>query len=147
MRSVAIELVPTVAAEAVRRAEALGVADRVEIRCLDIRDLKDEEQYGGAFWAQPFFPESTRAETLAVIRRALEPGGFLFLQETAPEPPPSGRAAYAVRRLVIRGWNRPFGRTAEQLAVEAQAAGFDLVRIAATHSSRYVILRRPTEPA
>ncbi|WP_433013447.1 SAM-dependent methyltransferase [Kribbella sp. CA-294648] len=145
MRSVAVELVPKVAAEAVRRAEGHGVADRVDIRCMDIRDLKEVDEFGGAFWAQPFFPEETRAETLAVIRRAIRPGGLLFMQEHEPEPAPSGRSAYAVRRLVANGWNVPFGRTAEQLVAEAEAAGFDPVRIAATEVGRYAILRRPTQ--
>jgi SAM-dependent methyltransferase len=143
MRSVAVELVPAVAAEAVRRAEAHGVADRIDFRCMDIRDLEETDEFGGAFWAQPFFPESTRAETLAVILRALKPAGLLFMQEHEPEPQPSGRPAHAVRRLVVRGWDVPFGRTAEQLVAEAQAAGFELVRIAATDFGRYVILRRP----
>ncbi|ADB29359.1 Methyltransferase type 11 [Kribbella flavida DSM 17836] len=142
MRSVAVELVPKVAAEAVRRAEAHGVADRVDIRCQDIRELQEVEQFGGAFWAQPFFPEATRAEALAVIRRALKPAGLLLMQETDPQPQPSSRPAYAVRRLVNRGWGVPFGRTAEQLAVEGQAAGFELVRVAVTDFGRYVVLRR-----
>ncbi|MDX6258825.1 MAG: hypothetical protein QOH84_513 [Kribbellaceae bacterium] len=144
MRSVAVELVPKVAAEAIRRAEDHGVTDRVDIRCMDIRDLKETDEFGGAFWAQPFFPEPTRAETLAVIRRAVKPAGLLFMQETAPEPQPSGRPAYALRQLIVRGWDMPFGRTAEQLAEEAQTAGFDLVRLAVTDFGRYVILRRPS---
>jgi SAM-dependent methyltransferase len=144
MRSVAVELVPKVAAEAVRRAEAHGVADRVDIRCMDIRDLKEVDEFGGAFWAQPFFPEPTRADTLKVIRRAIRPGGLLFMQEHEPEPAPSGRPAYAVRRLIAHGWNVPFGRTAEQLVAEAETAGFDPVRIATTDVGRYAILRRPT---
>ena len=39
----------------------------------------------------------------------------------------------------------PFGRSAEELAGEAQAAGFELVRIAATALGRCVVLRRPWE--
>lgn len=144
MRSVAVELVPEVAAEAVRRAEAHGVADRVDIRCLDVRDLTETDEFGGAFWAQPFFPEASRAETLAVIRRAVKPGGLLFMQEMEPEPQPSGRPAYAVRRLVANAWGVPFGRTAEQLTGEAEAAGFDLVRVASTDFGRYVVMRRPS---
>ena len=33
----------------------------------------------------------------------------------------------------------PFGRTAEQLAEEVQAAGFELVRITSTDFGRFVI--------
>ncbi len=143
LNAVAIELVPAVAAETVRRAKAHGVADRVDVRAMDARDLDDKDEFGGAFWAQPFFPESTRADTLAVILRALKPGGLLFVQEMEPEPDEDDRPAYAVRRLVAQGWGVPFGRTAEQLAEEIQAAGFELVRITPTDFGRFVIARRP----
>ena len=143
MRAVAVELVPTVAAETVRRAKAHGVADRVDVRAMDVRELDEKDEFGGAFWAQPFFPEATRADTLAVILRALKPGGLLFIQEMEPEPDEAERPAYAVRRLVAQGWNVPFGRTAEQLAEEAQAAGFELVRLTPTDFGRFAILRRP----
>jgi SAM-dependent methyltransferase len=142
MNAVAIELVPTVAAETVRRAKAHGVADRVDVRATDVRDLDEKDEFGGAFWAQPFFPESTRADTLAVILRALKPGGLLFVQEMEPEPDEADRPAYAVRRLIAQGWDVPFGRTAEQLAEEVQAAGFELVRLTSTDFGRFVIARR-----
>jgi SAM-dependent methyltransferase len=143
MNAVAIELVPTVAAETVRRAKAHGVADRVDVRAMDVRDLDEKDEFGGAFWAQPFFPESTRADTLAVILRALKPGGLLYIQEMEPEPDEAERPAYSVRRLVAQGWDVPFGRTAEQLADEVQAAGFELVRLTSTDLGRFVIARRP----
>ncbi|GAB3942773.1 hypothetical protein GCM10027614_30410 [Micromonospora vulcania] len=145
LRALAIELVPLVAAEAVRRAEALGVADRVEIRRADARDIDEQGTFTGAFWAQPFFPESARTATLAMIRRALKPGALLLVQELEPEPQETDRPAYALRRLVYQGWGAPFGRTAEQLAAEAESAGFDLVRVASTDVGRFVILRRPAE--
>lgn len=143
MRTVAVELVPAVAAEAARRAAALGVADRVEIRRMDARDLAERDEFGGAFWAQPFFPESSRAATLAAIRRALRPGGLLFAQEMEVEPADEGRPAYLLRRLAFRGLGVPFGPTAEQLSAEAVAAGFEPVRIATTDFGRLVITRRP----
>ncbi|MCE7002368.1 methyltransferase domain-containing protein [Kibdelosporangium philippinense] len=142
MRAVAIEVVPDVAAEAQRRAEALGVADRVDIRCVDARDFDEQNAFDGAFWAQPFFAEPARAATLAMIRRALKPGGLLFVQEFEPEPTEAARPAYALRRLVFQGWEVPFGRTAEQLAAEAEQAGFGLARIGSSDFGRIVVLRR-----
>jgi len=143
LQAVAIELVPAVAAETVRRVEALGVSDRVEIRCMDAQDLAEEDVFAGAFWAQPFFPEAARAGTLAAIRRALVPGGTLVMQEMEPEPQEADRAAYALRRLIAQGREVPFGRTAEELAAEAGAAGFELIRIAVTDFGRMVLVRRP----
>jgi SAM-dependent methyltransferase len=141
--AVAIELVPTVGAETVRRAEALGVTDRVDIRVMDARDLDEPDAFGGAFWAQPFFPEQTRAATLAMLLRVVKPGGLLMMQEMEPVPEETERPAYTLRRLIAQGWGVPFGRTAEQLADEATAAGFEFDRLASTDFGRFVVARRP----
>jgi ubiquinone/menaquinone biosynthesis C-methylase UbiE len=144
MRAVGVELVPAVAAEAERRAKALGVTDRVEIRCVDARELTDDEGFDTAFWAQPFFPEAVRAGTLAAIRRVLKPGALLAMQEMekAPDDEP-GRRAFALRRLVFAGWGVPFARSAEDLTAEAQAAGLELDRVVGTPFGRIVLVRRP----
>ncbi|MBB5834341.1 methyltransferase domain-containing protein [Kribbella italica] len=143
MEAVAIELVPTVAAETVRRAEAFGVTDRIDIRVMDARELDEADRFSGAFWAQPFFPEQTRAETLAMLLRVLQPGGVLLMQEMEPEPDEADRPAYSLRKLVAHGWGVPFGRTAKQLADEAKTAGFEIERLARTDFGRLVIARRP----
>lgn len=142
MRAVGIELVPAVAAEGARRADALGVADRVDIRCMDARDLDAEDEFDAAFWAQPFFPTDSRPHTLAAIRRALKPGAKLYMQELE-RLPESGveRDAFALRRLVFTGWGVPFARSAEDLAAEAEAAGFVLDRVESTPFGRIVVAR------
>jgi predicted RNA methylase len=155
MRALAVEIVPAVAATAERRSKALGVDGRVEVRTMDARDLTEQSEFNGAFWAQPFFPEPTRAATLAVIHRALRPGALLIVQELEsepqdaqlpePEPQDSERRSQALRRLFYRGWHVPFGRTAEQLTTEAEAAGFVLERTATTSSGQFVLLRRPDD--
>jgi cyclopropane fatty-acyl-phospholipid synthase-like methyltransferase len=143
MRGVAVELVPTVAAEAVRRAEALGVSDRVEIRQMDARDVPERDEFVAAFWAQPFFPAAIRSATLATILRALKPGGKLFIQELEAVPTDEDRPAWTVRRLIAHGLGTRFGPTAEELAEEAVAAGFALDRIAVTGFGRMVIVSKP----
>jgi SAM-dependent methyltransferase len=143
MRTVAVELVPAVAAEAVRRAQALGLADRVDVRRMDARDLTEQDGFVGAFWAQPFFPEATRPATLAVILRALRPGGKLLVQELEPQPSAETLPAHSLRRLIGHGLGAWFAPTAEQLAEEAVTAGFELDRIASTDFGRMVIARKP----
>ena len=142
MRAVGIELVPAVAAEGARRAVALGVADRVDIRCMDARDLDVESEFNSAFWAQPFFPTDSRPQTLAAIRRALKPGAKLYMQELERLPEAGAeREAFALRRLVFTGWGVPFARSAEELAAEAEAAGFVLDRVESTPFGRIVVAR------
>lgn len=143
VRITALELSRAIAAEATRRAAGLGVAGRVDVRCVDARDFDERDVFVGAFWAQPFFPEDTRAATLSMILRALRPGGQLVLQEMDSEPEGDAVAAYSLRRLVYQGWGVPFGRTAEKLAGEAEAVGFEFVRMAPTDFGRFVILRKP----
>jgi len=150
MRAVAIEVFPAIATEAKRRAKELGVSERVDVRNMDARDFAELGAFEGAFWAQPFFPPSSRAGTLAVIRRALRPGGLLIMQELDPEPQTyklsdDERRSSALRRLLYRGWHMPFGLTAERLEAEAEAAGFAAVRVATTEFGRFVLVRRPAD--
>ncbi|WP_327035148.1 class I SAM-dependent methyltransferase [Micromonospora ureilytica] len=138
-----LELVPAVAAEAARRAAAQGVAERIEIRTADARRFDETAAYDACFWAQPFFGADARLPTLRAIHRALAPGGILLEQELDRKPTDAAQAsAFALRRVVFHGWGAPFASTAEHLAVEAQAVGFTLVRIATTNLGRMVVLRR-----
>jgi SAM-dependent methyltransferase len=144
MRGVGVELVAPIAAEAERRAAAAGVADRVEIRCMDARDLAEENAFDTAFWAQPFFPADVRAGTLAAMLRALKPGAPLAMQEMERRPgDPAERPAFALRELVFSGWGVPFARSAEALVTEAEEAGFALDRVGETPFGRIVIVRKP----
>ncbi|MDG4782423.1 class I SAM-dependent methyltransferase [Micromonospora sp. WMMD961] len=138
-----LELVPAVAAEAARRAVAQGVADRIEIRATDARHFDEPGAYNACFWAQPFFSADARLPTLRAIHRALAPGGILLEQELDSKPTDTAHApAFALRRMVFHSWGTSFATTAEHLAVEAQAAGFTLIRIATTNLGRMVVLRR-----
>jgi SAM-dependent methyltransferase len=144
VRAVAIEVVPEVAEVTRARAVAAGVADRVEIRTADARDLTEEAAFDASFWAQPFFDPTARADTLAVIFRALRPGGLLLVQELFPPVSEEDTANVRARldRLFLEQHNGTFGRTAEALAAEAEAAGFRDTEIVTTPLGRVVLTHR-----
>lgn len=77
--AVGIEIDASTAAEAERRAGLLGVADRVELRIMDACDLQDVERFDTIQWSQFFFPAASRPVVLRAMRRALKPGGYLFM--------------------------------------------------------------------
>lgn len=145
LRAVGVEMVPEVAAQTRRRAQQFGVADRVEIRTADARTLTDESAFEVSFWAQPFFQPDTRSATLAVILRALRPGGLLICQELFPPVSEEDESNVRARldRLFIEELGGSFGRTAEELAAETKAAGFGDQEIVVTPLGRLVVSRTP----
>ncbi|TQS39766.1 SAM-dependent methyltransferase [Cryptosporangium phraense] len=140
---VGVDLVPEVVAEAERRRDALGLADRVELTCADARDLTDRGTYRAAYWARAFFPDESRAATLAVLRRALTADGLLLLQE---QPLPPDPLAAAVERLQQRQRGITAGRTVDELVAEAREAGFRLVRPVPTALGNLVLLSPAPTP-
>ncbi|SDS86311.1 SAM-dependent methyltransferase [Microlunatus soli] len=141
LRAVGVEFVPEVAAELRSRAEAAGVGDRVEIRAVDARSLSDVETFAVAFWAHEFFAAEARAETLAALFRALQPGGLILMQELFPPEQQTTRAA--LDRLFFEQQRSVFCRSAKELAEEAQAAGFGRPEIIVSPVGRLVTLQRP----
>jgi predicted methyltransferase len=98
-----------------------------------------------SFWAQPFFDPSARADTLAVIFRALRPGGLLLVQELFPPVSEEDETNVRVRldRLFLEQHHGTFGRAAEALAAEAEAAGFRDSEIVTTPLGRLVLTHKP----
>ena len=144
LRAVGVELVPEIADELRRRTDAAGLADRVDIRCLDARTLEDDATFAAAYWAQEFFDADARAETLAVIFRALEPGGLLLLQELFAEPAGHDQPIeWLLDRLFYRGVGASFGLTVDDLISESLAAGFRHEQTEATPAGRIVLVSRP----
>ncbi|WP_143249813.1 SAM-dependent methyltransferase [Amycolatopsis sacchari] len=142
LRAVGVESVPEVIEETRRRAENAGVADRVELRAIDARDLKDVSEFAVCYWAQAFFATEARADTLARIFDALRPGGLLLVQEILPQQAePTVRVRLDL--LFHRQQGTDFGRSAEALAEELSAAGFADPRIAATPAGRLVLAKKP----
>ncbi len=77
--AVGIEIEEETAKEAQRRADLLGVANRVEIRHMDAGELGDEAVFDTAQWSQFFFPTSCRSNALRTLYRAMKPGGYVFM--------------------------------------------------------------------
>ncbi|MFD2420786.1 methyltransferase domain-containing protein [Amycolatopsis pigmentata] len=146
LRAVGVEVAGEVAAELGHRAKEAGVMDRVDIRTADARDLRDESVFTASYWAQAFFVEEARAATLAAIFRALRPDGLLVLQELFP--PQGGQDKPTTRtlldRLSFRQRRAAFAVSAEDLAAEGRAAGFQDARIVESAAGgRLVVLRKP----
>lgn len=142
LHAVGVEIIPEVAAEVRRRADDAGVADRVDIRNVDARTLTDDSAFAASFWAQAFFTDDSRADTLAAVLRALRPDGLLVLQELFPPPPePTTRAQ--LDRLFYRQQQVGYGLSAEDLAAEGHKAGFAAAQIVDSPLGRLVLLRKP----
>ena len=73
------------------------------------RDLDVEEVFDTATWSQFFFSLQSRAPVLAIIRRALKPGGYLGMPLLG-EPPVSPEA---LRRP--SGWSITAAHSVQQL--------------------------------
>lgn len=133
MTAVGVEIDPATVAEARRRAELLGVADRVELRGADAAELTDYDRFDTAQWSQFFFPTPSRPAVLAAAYRALKPGGLLIMPLlTAPGFPTAGTPIdqlqdVAVYRLLLTHWGIPV-HGAEELTAEVTAAGFHVTR-------------------
>lgn len=133
MTAVGVDVSAVALAEARRRAEEVGVADRLELRRQDARALPDTACYDVVSWSDHFFPAETRAAALAVAYRALKPGGYLIA--TGGGPPlsaetlrqPEGRAE-AMSRLLFGSWGVP-ALDQRGAAAELAAAGFTITRV------------------
>jgi SAM-dependent methyltransferase len=145
--AVGVELDAALLKVARQRAAELGVADRVEWRQGDARDIADEATFDTLAWSQYYFPAESRAATLAAAFRALKPGGYL-LSSMLPAPPaseeerigPAGRV-YAITRLLYGSWGVPVRDEAE-LRAAVEAAGFTFVQFLESPQRRRLLARR-----
>ncbi|GAA3548395.1 hypothetical protein GCM10022222_34970 [Amycolatopsis ultiminotia] len=142
LHGVGVEVVAEIATELRSRTQAAGLADRVEIRAVDARELNDEGVFAASFWAQPFFAGDARPGTLAAIHRALRPGGLLLMQELFPPLTEQAGAREHLDQLFHRRAGATFGRSAEELAAEAEKAGFHDPEITTTALGRVLTVRR-----
>ena len=129
MRAVGVELSDDLAAEALRRAEALGLTDRFEIVVTDAATFDRPAAFDRGYWSQFFFAEDSRGPALATMMRSLRFGGIIEAPllgdpgELAAEPHGQAARERAVFRVVLGSWGVP-DRSADQLVAELEAHGF-----------------------
>jgi hypothetical protein len=134
LTAVGVELSEDLAAEAERRAAALGLSDRFRVVCCDAADFDDDQPFDHGFWSQFFFPQQARQGSLATLLRNVRPGGRVLAplgaDHAAIRADPQGVDArdYATFRVVLASWGVP-ARDPESLVAEIEQAGFDDVRV------------------
>jgi SAM-dependent methyltransferase len=147
LTAVGVELSADLAAEARRRAQELGVADRFEVVCADAAEFDSAQSFDFAFWSQFFFPEAARPAALATLRR-VSPGAVVDAPTganfAAIDADPTGPQArdFVLWRTVLDSWGVP-ERRPEQLIAEFEAAGFEDVRAVERPGSPVIRARQP----
>jgi SAM-dependent methyltransferase len=132
MTAVGVELSEDLAAEARRRAEALGVSDRFEVVCGDAATFSRPESFDVAFWSQFFFAEDARAGALRTLLVSLRAGGIAQAPLLGDDPQPDDEHGAEARhratfRMILDGWGVP-DHDRDGLSGEFSSAGFVDVR-------------------
>lgn len=132
MRGVGVELDSGLVAYGRRRADELGVGDRLTYVVGDATTYEPDEAFDLVTWSQFFFPASTRAAALSTAWRALRPSGWVTMPVIWPDElgPPVGEDAqdYALEGLNLSMWRVPV-RTIGDVRAELEAAAFVDIRV------------------
>ena len=114
MRAVGVELSDDLAAEATRRAEALGLTDRFEVVVTDAATFDRPDAFDRGYWSQFFFAEDSRrtrprdddAEPSSA-EASSRPPCSATPRELAAEPHGQAARERAVFRVVLGSWGVP----------------------------------------
>jgi len=102
VEAVGYECLPHVVEPARRLAASLGVETRVEFRLEDVRNASARDEFDTIVWSQMFFPPAGRSATIASLRRALKPAGFLIMPLMPDLPAPEDvEPTLAMRFLLL----------------------------------------------
>jgi SAM-dependent methyltransferase len=145
--AVGVELAPELVRYGRERAARCGVGDRLTFVSGDASTYQPEPGFAFATWSQFFFPEPSRAGTLATARRALAPGGWIstpvIWRDEPPDPVSADDQDLAAELIVMDHWGVP-PRTVEEVRHEVEAAGFVDVQ---AHPTPMVTLVRGRQPS
>ena len=127
LRGVGLELDGQLVAYGRRRADALGVADRVTYVVGDATTYESVEAFDLVNWSQFFFPAATRTAALGTAWRALRPGGWVTMPviwlDEAGAPAGEDAQDLALEGLNLNMWGVP-PRTIGEVRAELEATGF-----------------------
>ena len=87
-----------------------SLSDRIELREQGAETLEDENAFDLVWFANPFIPERAIRAGLARCRKALRPGGYIFVSGNNDGAPP---AVAALFRLRTAQWGGPVWSTAD----------------------------------
>lgn len=127
--AVAVEREADLASEARRRAEVLGVAERLVVVVGEAESVHLDGEFDVVAWSQFFFPQESRAGALATAHAALRSGGLLVAPLLAHDAsdeggPRSAEARGVALSQVVHGrWGVPT-RSSAELVDEVTTAGF-----------------------
>jgi hypothetical protein len=79
LRVVGLDVLPRALELARRVVDEAGLADRVELRNLDVASLEDDRVYALAWLPAPFVPRPALNAGLPRVAKALVPGGWLMM--------------------------------------------------------------------
>lgn len=131
---VGVDLSREVLDEVSAEARSLGIADRVQVRCCDARQIDEVGIYDTIMWSQIFFSPETRKQTTHVAIQALKPGGYLLL--------PLANNYSPMDRLVLRHWRLSYFNPGE-VREELEQADFEFVRLVNHPRIDYMVARSP----
>jgi 2-polyprenyl-3-methyl-5-hydroxy-6-metoxy-1,4-benzoquinol methylase len=124
--------------EAKSAVTAAGLAHRIELRLQRAEEMTDENVFHSCFTASKFFDSKTLAVVLDRVRRALVPGGVIFLGGWRD---PGDRKLAAVSRLREHLWGGQ-AIPAETVAEMLQSAGFESIATGPQQASVVPIVAR-----
>jgi cyclopropane fatty-acyl-phospholipid synthase-like methyltransferase len=144
--AVGYEMLPYVLDHARQLARDLAIEDRVEFRCQDFLTTSAEAEWDTIVWSQMFFAPEVRPAAIAIIKRALRPGGLLIMQAMAdlPEPeaidPSLSLRAQLLVAVAYRRWNLYWPRAAD-LRAELEQSGFSHLHTVPHPRTTFMVLR------
>jgi SAM-dependent methyltransferase len=130
---VGVDLSREVLDEVSAQARSLGIADRVQVRCCDARQIEEVGIYDTIMWSQIFFPSETREKTAHVAFQALKPGGYFLLPLLDNSP---------MDRLIFRHWGLSYFSPGE-IRAELEQAGFEFVHLVDHPRIDYLVMYSP----
>jgi SAM-dependent methyltransferase len=104
LRIVGLEPWPAALAMARRAVMAAGLGQRIELREQAAQELPDVQAFDLAWLPSLFVPRDAIAPSLAAVRRALRPGGWLLVPILRPTEDTLAGALARLRVAMFGGW-------------------------------------------